>query len=269
MNRKWASLPTATPADEFLREVHAGLLVRTIATLRDDLETLPENSPPERLKHPKLDEFDFIPATAAGRKEIVGIYKKVRDKRVFEPLRESFLVAANSSLIEFIRTADSRPFALLVDNREIFGLVTHADLQRLPVYTAIFAVISAVEMQLIAWIRLATKGDERQWIDSLSAGDRHSVETRFKSSQHANVALDLLSATTLEQEVAAARYLKLIEAGKRNDSLLGLVIDCRNSVFHCKEIALDSKRIKDLARAVNAALELSEFLTAQLKKHPQ
>lgn len=258
----WASLPTDTPVDDFVHAIRSGLPVHTIATPRHGLITAPSGSAPESVCGGRYEAFDFVPAVDGT--EIVGAFAKSVHGRVFEPLRESVLVEADSSLLDFIGHADSRPYAFLISERKIIGFATHADLQKMPVYTAIFAVASAVEMLLIRWIRLKVNGDDEAWLQFVEK-DRKQIEKFYKESEEGNVALDRLSCANLSQEVEAARGLRLIDAGSLWDDKLESLIALRNQVCHCKEIALNECRVKVLSRTVRGALEVALFLSERLK----
>ncbi|WP_287209273.1 hypothetical protein, partial [Mesorhizobium sp.] len=54
------------------------------------------------------------------------------------PLSEETLVGADASILDFIRDADQRPCRLVVSGRQIEGLVSISDMQKLPVRAALF-----------------------------------------------------------------------------------------------------------------------------------
>ena len=262
MTKSWASSPTDMPAEEFLQAIRVAIPVSTISTARSLLVTLPNDCPSSVFSEAKYEPYDFIPVTKGD--EIVGVYEKSANGRVFLPLTESILIESDSSLMEFVAHADERPLALLVKERQIVGLVTHADLQKLPVYTVAFAMASVVEMQLMAWIRETTKrshpGDEDAWMKYVD--NRQTIENHYQSSKKANVAIDKLSCASFSEEVDAAVGLGLISD---REPELRKLIQLRNAVCHGKEIALVKERVEVLSSTIRSAGDLAIYISDKRK----
>jgi CBS domain-containing protein len=153
----WASNPVGDLAIETL---HKGLIVGLIATKRTDFVTCVEDEMLETVvERTRRHRFDYLPVTehtAGGAntyERIVGLIEfasfmngakasgLIRDW--MQRLSDENLIGADASILTFVRDADRQRCRLIVAGHEISGLVSLADLQRLPVRAALERLAAA------------------------------------------------------------------------------------------------------------------------------
>ena len=127
-------------ADAFLPTIRR-VPVSSIMTLRDDLLCEQMRNVQAVEGNPELADFDQIPLVNAEG-HIEAVWVRGEGER---PLSESTLMSADAPLLDFLCTADTHLFRLLVSGDRIVGLVTPSDMQRLPVYPVLFGLVVGVE----------------------------------------------------------------------------------------------------------------------------
>jgi predicted transcriptional regulator len=152
----------AVDLDKFFQRLDRGLTVNLINTPRDDLEVCRTDMVvgPD-LEHNTYRNFDFLPVFEGD--EIVGLLDRVQAltrksdhgrpvKEVMAPLGEPNLIAARAGVRDFIRSADTAPARLVIDGTRVSGIVTIADLQKLPVRVALFSLITHLELLITEYV---------------------------------------------------------------------------------------------------------------------
>jgi len=152
--------------------------VKDIATF--DLVTIPEDS---RLdiwfSYTQYAGFDFFPVSNKTG-VIVGVVCRSQSDRdctaaqVMINLDDSILVASCASLLTALNKLDDKEFLLIVDGIHISGILTKADVQKLPVRLYAFTVITYLE-SLMATVVECSNSEPGTWINRLSSGRRDKV----------------------------------------------------------------------------------------------
>jgi hypothetical protein len=158
---RWASAVIDSQAGQVLQSARAHGPVRLIATPWENVATRPADQVDGLDSAQATLDFDQIPLTDVDSRRVESIF--VRGSGVV-PLHANMFMAADSSLMAFVETADQQNFRLLIDAGEVVGLVTLSDLQRLPVYSLLFGLVIAVEALLVEWIRRRCRDDPDAWI---------------------------------------------------------------------------------------------------------
>lgn len=151
------------------------------------------------LSESAFEDFDFVPVRDG--QYIVGLLERAKappDRRVGEvmlPLRESNIISSKASILSFIESADEHPCRLVLRNRVIDGIVTWADLNKLPVRPAIFLLVTHLELLMAQWIRSQRSADDA--VSLLGDGRREKVEQRWAQLQREELAIDRVAATEI------------------------------------------------------------------------
>jgi len=258
-------MTTQVQSNSLLEGFQAGLPVRLIATLRNELMTCDAAESVaavvERNRNPK---FDFLPVTGkegSGRPPIIGLLEvapfmagksplgSVRES--MHHLSEPYLVGADSSTIDFVRHADELPFRLLVSGDEISGLVCLYDIQKLPARAAIFAMVTSLEMKMSDVIRKEFP-EKEQWLPLLSEQRREKVVREMAKAQEAGAFVDALLMTQFGDKATILRKISLPASnGKLRDDM-ERIQKLRDSLAHANEYATT----RDQARKVCATVRL-------------
>lgn len=216
--RSWSSSALGDDAAKVLAVFQESLPVRLIATARADFKTcLPDEELSAVVQRSHADGFDFLPVVdpdVAGAGSIAGVLDvashasggtaahSVRD--VMQPLGENHLIGADASILTFIHDADRHPFRFVVSGREISGLVTLSDLQRLPVRAALFALVTQLEMTMTTMIRQQFAGQDA-WMHRLSLERREKVTAKLQAAKHEDTLVDPLLYTEFGDKVAVIK----------------------------------------------------------------
>lgn len=259
---RWASPLIDSGAGSILRVARSQGLVNLIATPWNVVVTRPAADWQAAAPDDALQDFDQIPLTAPDSPQVTAVY--VRGIGVV-PLHAGMFMAADAPLLTFVESADRQRFRLLVDGGEIVGLVTLSDLQRLPVYSLLFALVIAVESLLVEWVRVRCGNAPDAWLEHLSRMDREQIERFYTQSKIKNIAIDRLSCASFGQEVKVAIGLGLMREGdERHRAVLDLA-DLRNSVCHAKEFAATLELALGVPSRAREATGLAHWLEQALK----
>ena len=210
----WSRDAVGNDASGALSAFQESLPVHLIATGRADFKTcLPDEALSEVLERNRTDGFDFLPVmspgtrlgqTVSGVLEVAAIVnvaapdQPVRDQ--MRPLGEEHLIGADASILTFIRDADRHPFRFVVSGREINGLVSVSDLQRLPVRAALFAFVTQLEMTMADVIRCWFPKPDA-WMGLLSQGRAGKIREKVARAKTEDTLVDQLLYTELCDKV--------------------------------------------------------------------
>jgi hypothetical protein len=181
------------------------LPVHLIATGRLDFKTcLSDEALSEVVERSRADGFDFLPVmapgarggqTVAGVLEVATFINGVAPERAvrdhMQPLGEEHLIGADASILTFIRDADRHPFRFVVSGREINGLVSVSDLQRLPVRAALFAIVTQLEMTMAEVVR-SRFSEPDAWMRLLSHERAQKVRDNITRAKAEDTLVDRL-----------------------------------------------------------------------------
>lgn len=259
---RWASSVIDSQASQVLRSARAHGPLSLIATPWQVVATRPLAQAEALEAAAELADFDQIPLTGVDGHRVESMF--VRGRGVV-PLHAGMFMAADSSLMAFVETADHQNFRLLIDAGDIVGLATLSDLQRLPVYSLLFGLVIAVEALLVECIRRYCSDDSDAWLRTLSGKRRETIESYFARSRVSNVAIDRLSCASLTDEIAAAVGLGLLRVDDTNYQKLKELVALRDDVCHAKEFASTPELALKLPQKARDADALAEWLQNEIK----
>jgi hypothetical protein len=255
-------MPLDTPASEVTAAIRTGLTIELIATPRAMMKVRQRSDRQDLKNDPELEDFDFVPIKEGD--EIVGVFD--REQNRIRDLSEVMLRASDDSLLSFVEYADTRKFALLASDCRVVGIVTLADIQKLPVYCVLFSLLISVEMLLMELIRKACKDDPDKWIKHIkNEKAKKAIEDHWKKSKRDNIGIDMLACASFSDELTAAGGLKLLSTGETE--ILNRLKKLRNDVFHGKEIGLAPDCALKIPSHVRDALRIQDALNKKLNGH--
>jgi hypothetical protein len=209
--RRWSS-PSPSSIN-LMKSLQQHLPVRLIATPRKDFRMCCHDESIDDVLKRNVEKFDHFPVTRHGRnhkKQIVGLIELInyeigkapqgKVEKYMSPLSEENLIAPKTGILDFVKSADTRPCRLLVTATGIEALVSISDLQQLPVRAALFALITHVEMIMTEVIRREFNNDTG-WIDRIQQNARSSLEKRIKKARKSNNEVDPLHMTLFSDKI--------------------------------------------------------------------
>ncbi|MDE2979928.1 MAG: CBS domain-containing protein [Gemmatimonadota bacterium] len=258
--------------------LHAGLTVELIQTPRDDLVTCcPQEKAAEVLDRnlagngAQGETYDYLPVEDRG--EIVGLFRTRRGdenppmegqavETLMDPLSPRNLIGSDGTILDFLREVDERPYRLVVSGNGISGLVTWSDLQKLPVRTAVFGLITGFELEMIRAIRRAYPSGDA-WSEHLGSDAKERVDRLIQRSRKNDSEVDSLLYTTFRDK---AKILLNIDgpgvwvgSRSRNMAQLRTINDfLRNPVAHARDYVAAREDVERLQAMIQGLLSLRD-----------
>jgi hypothetical protein len=204
-NQAWSWSALEDEPYHALSAFQDSLPIHLIATARADFKTCrPDEALADVVERNRPDRFDFLPVIVRGSRGsemVAGVLevaactgRAVPGQTVCEHMQslgEELLIGADASILTFIRDADRHPFRFVVSGREISGLVSVSDLQRLPVRAALFAMVTQFEMTMADVIRRQSSSPDA-WMGLLSQGRAEKVRENVARAKAEDTLVDRL-----------------------------------------------------------------------------
>lgn len=268
-------------ADPF-ETLQAGLTVEMIWTPRDDLVTCcPHEKATDVLDRneagngARSEIYDYVPVEDDG--EIIGLFRTRRpanslptEWEVVETLMDRLspqnLIGGDGTILDFVREVDDRPYRLVVSGNGISGLVTWSDLQKLPVRTALFGLITGLELEMTRAIRRwCPSGDA--WLEDLGCDARNRVDERIQRGRTNDSGVDSLLFTTFWDKVKILRSIDDPAAWtgprRQNKKQLRKIKDfLRDPIAHARDYAASREEVKQLQAMIRSLLSLRDQVAA-------
>jgi len=151
------------------------------------------------------------------------------------------LIAADAGISRFLSNARTSPCRLILDGERITGLVSKSDLQKLPVRSLLFHIVTHLELAMAAWIRRHFP-DDTVWLGVLTASRREAVEERYRGLAEARLAIDRLTATMFaDKRAVILRTAALPMSRNRAKADFEAIEALRDAVAHIGDYALSQE----------------------------
>jgi hypothetical protein len=249
--------------------LHTGLTVELIATPRDSLMTCKSDEILGHVIRRNIGQFDYLPVIDAetnGLGLIKGLFhaaefngQATEEETIedhFYPISEDYLIGANSSILDFVKTADERPCRLMVSGGDIAGLVSLSDLQKLPVRAALFALITGLEMTMAAAIRSKFPLDQG-WTENLNARRQSDIRSKIVASRQDDSFVDELLFTQFADKATIIReQLEFSRSNRFMKTRLSAIGRLRDNLAHANEYAATSKDASKVCGIVRDLLDI-------------
>ena len=265
-------------ADPF-ETLHAGLTVELIKTLRDHLVTCgPWETAADVLARnragngPHGETYDYLPVEDSD--EIVGLFRtRRRDENppmegqvvetLMDPLSPKNLIGSEGTILDFLREVDDKPYRLVVSGNGISGLVTWSDLQKLPVRTALFGLITGLELEMTR----ATRGRYPQaddWLRYLTPWARRRVKRLINKAAKNDSAVDSLLFTMFWDKMLILRGIDCPGswANSEYEEEFETIRKLRNAVAHARDYVASREDVRRLQATIHSLLSLRDQVAA-------
>jgi len=108
------------------------------------------------------------------------------------PLDASHVVSGSAPVLPVLEAlAAGGRMVFVVDGREVTGFITDSDLNKHPVRTHFYLLLSSLEAVMAAWVR--REFPDLEVAVELLGDEATKVRSRYRRDQRANVALDLVT----------------------------------------------------------------------------
>ena len=270
MTVHWANQEQIGSSDVF-ESLHAGLTVGLISARREDFMTCVASEGLSDVIEKNKEPYDFIPVVEAEfnhEYRIIGLFNaadfldgsslngSVKDH--FERLSEDHLIGADSSILDFVKTADEKPCRLVVSGATITGLVSLSDLQKLPVRVALFSIITGFEITMAEAIKVKLGGSEN-WMGCLSNGRQKKIKDEIEKSRRDDGFVDTLLFTQFcDKADIIKKNFQLARSKTKLRDQLDEINDLRDNLAHANEYAATPDHARNVCAVVRDLLDLRE-----------
>ncbi len=195
--------------------------------------------------------YDFLPVRQG--EEIVGLLNRTNEARALDsdatephrtvldamhPLEEAILISSEASLLTFVASADEHPCRLVISETKIDGIVTVADIQKLPVRPILFLLVTHLEMLMAEALRAAFP-DGDGWLRCLKPPRRKLLEEKCVALRHGDMELDKLVAAEFcdKKEALIGSNVPLLCGNGKAAEQIERIEELRNQLAHAGEYA--------------------------------
>jgi len=193
-------------------------------------------------------KVDQLGVTRDGR--VIGVCARPAAEGVtlgaaMEPLRSDMLVSANTPVLRLFGDW-KRDYYLVVEGTEFVGMVTPSDLNRVPVYAALFDVLAIYEEHLSSF--LETKFESgHACLPYLSGEEQGKTYKIFDKLKKQNFDVNLVRALPL-----GLKHKVLVKIGCHKDlgKLTDTIATLRNKVAHLTPLVETSDEVQSIARTL-------------------
>lgn len=261
-----------------LGQVQDSLTVDAIMSQREGLIALNRDEESTAVQEEVRDlQINQVPVIEQG--SVVGILvardherRMLPDTEEFEPISPEWLVSVDTSIRRLIEILDDRqhPARFVIQENRVVGLITYADLNKAVARTALYLLISRLEIKLARLIRHGEK-DIWTYIESLDEGRRKELASLQDEMTENDVVHDLVEHFKLGDVIGIVRnepsLLDRTEVVSRDhfNGLIGGIESMRHDVAHSVKLVVeDVGGVGD----VNHVFQSIEKLLKSIPSHP-
>jgi hypothetical protein len=235
-----------------LESVQGSLTVNALMTGREELVTLNRGENPSAVQE-KIREHEINQVPVLDDGDVVGLMIADPEDRTlpedgsYEPIAPKWLVSADTSIRRFIDILDDdrHPARFVFQENEVVGLVSYADLNDAVARTALYLLISQLEIKLARLIRM---GEEDIWtyVQILDEERQEELDDLQDEMKEKDVVHDLVEHFKLGDVIGIVRdepsLLDQTEVSSRDhfNGLVGGVENMRHDVAHSVRLVVDS-----------------------------
>ncbi len=256
--------------------MEASVTVRLISTFEPDLISCEEDDLVHTIcESDRYRPFDYLPVKRGGR--IIGLLAlanvrsnfDVGPEPVFKHMKQiddTILISSDVGILSFVEHAEEHPCRLVVSGMKLDGIVTLADLQKLPVRPSIFFLITHLELLMATTLRTTFK-DDSDWVKLISSNRQGKIENKWDTLKVENLEIDRLLATDFCDKRDLILKLGLFCSGiTRNQATKQLksIEKLRDQVAHAGDIASTRAKALQTVNGVKSARQWITHLTALL-----
>lgn len=239
--------------------------VETIMTGRDQLLIWDGSAPLVVLWEEATQlKVDTLPVEQQG--QIVGVLRRGQDIPV--PLTPEWLVSRDTAIPDVVQAfAEKAQSCLFVFYRqEVIGIVTPADLNKLPARTYFYNLLAELEMTIAEIVRRQYDTEQDAILTLLDRQDE--VDTIKAQMTASDLSIDIVHSLNLSDLVNVARKDETLRhtlgfpSAKQVEKHMNGLVHLRNDIMHPVRLILnDYTGIEKLNERIQRALEILKRLT--------
>jgi len=186
-----------------------------------------------------------------------SIGPRTKVDQVYGRLGPEDLISAESSLLEFVYSADEQPRRLVLEGTNVRGLVTLSDIQKLPVRMSLFSLFIHFELLLTDHLRYLLHSQDPIELLPLSRADH--VKTKWKTFVANELEQDKFGAMDICDKREIAKKLKILgrSANSIETSIADIEKNLRNPIAHGGEYAISKEHA---FKTISAARAMRDWI---------
>ena len=263
--------PDTLRQSEGFEELHGGLLVERIKVPRGELTTCRSH---DALSEVAATGFDYLPVED-DRGQIVGLLETkdletvtCRVEERMSLLSKADWIAADATILHLLRRVRRKPF-LVVTSGGIDGLVAWTDLQKLPVRTALFALVTGFELTMYEAIKREFRDDD-DWLNHLQENRQKKAKDLFEERQDKDSHVDLLLCTEFcDKSRILIESFELSRSKTQLRKRIRDIQDIRDSLAHANNYAMTFGKAEGLRDTVNYLVEFRPEIETARRVDPR
>src|SRR5215472_15133684 len=170
-----------------------------------------------------LQGIDQIPIKDGER--IVAVWEHPSSREwAKRPLDDSLLVSADAALWDFIHSVHEQSYRLVVEQTRITGIVTWADLLKVPVLVLAFSLLAELERTMNR--RILEQYANDSWVELLDKKAQDKIRWRQQQLEYENLGLPTIELADLRDKAKLMRAV--LGAGGDFEAELAKVTQLRN-----------------------------------------
>ncbi len=240
--------------------------VETIMTGRNLLLTWDGNAPLDILWEQATQlKVDTIPIEEHG--QMVGILRRGHDTPA--PLTPAWLVSRDTAIPDVVQAfaEKAQPCLFVFYRQEVIGIVTPADLNKLPARTYFYNLLAELEMTIAEIVRRQYDTEQDAILTLLDRQDE--IDTIKAQMAASDLSIDIVHSLNLSDLVNLARKDETFRQSlgfptpKQVEKHMNGLVYLRNDIMHPVRLILDDYTgIEKLNERIQRALEILNRLTA-------
>lgn len=181
-----------------LEQVQDTLTIDALMTAKEELVTLDRSEQSSKVQETVRElQINQVPVVEGG--SVIGLLvaidhedRTLPDAEEFERISPEWLVSADTSIRKLIDILDDEqhPARFVFQENQVIGLVTYADLNKALARTALYLLISRLEIKFAQLLNHYHK-DVEELLPNLSENREKEVRERRKEMSSQDVAIDL------------------------------------------------------------------------------
>lgn len=256
--------------------LHEVFTVQTIMTPWEEVATRPDGASRKEVHaFAEREGYDLIPIVREGN--VISLYRWKESAE--EQLTDKWLVPDGTPIPELLEHFESKgATGLIVSNLKgnAVGIVTPADLNKMPARVFFFNALAELEVALAEGIRQHYNGKHEQLINFVTDAERKKkLAETLETMDQEDVKIDLVQFLMLSElvrtvrETASLRTKLGFSSKTQVDNQLNGLVYFRNDVAHSVRLMLKNRdEVGTLGRHVKQTRHALDQITAVLKADP-
>lgn len=246
-------------------QVRGAFTAELLMTPREELFTWEvTNDLSEARTEAERRHFDMIPLTEEGHIVAVLLMEEASEP---EPITDRWLISQDTSIDDLgpLFAESGRPGFLVLHRQDVVGLITPADLNKMPARVYFYYLIGEVEVALAARVEDHFEANESALLECFSEDRRETLPEQWSAMVEGNADVEIIQTLYLSDLVTAVAKTPNLRSAlgfrsrKQTENALGGLVELRHRIMHLVRPLLEEVP-EDLSALLDRAARANEVL---------